>query len=78
MNDNDDFTKRLQKDIKAKKTRDIILNKIKDNPEIINTLSDERLEQLISMQKERINELDIEINDLKRKLGNIDSNTNLN
>ena len=76
MNDNDDFTKRLQKDIKAKKTRDIILNKIKDNPEIINTLSDERLEQLISMQKERINELDIEINDLKRKLGNMDSNTN--
>ena len=78
MNNNDDFTKRLQKDIKAKKTRDIILNKIKDNPEIINTLSDERLEQLISMQKERINELDIEINDLKRKLGNMDSNTNLN
>lgn len=76
MNNNDDFTKRLQKDIKAKKTRDIILNKIKDNPEIINTLSDERLEQLISMQKERINELDIEINDLKRKLGNMDSNTN--
>lgn len=75
MDNNNDFTKRLQKEVKAKQTRDIILNKIKENPEIINTLSDERLDQLISMQRERIQELDIEIDTLKRKLGKLDTDS---
>lgn len=63
---NDDFTKRLQKDIKEKKIMDSILQKVRNNPEILDTLSEERLEQLITLQNKKIRELDIEIN---RKIG---------
>ena len=66
---NNDFTNRLQKEIKEKKIMDSILDKVKNNPEIIDSLSDERLEQLISLQEKKIEELDIEIDMMRRKLG---------
>ncbi len=66
---NDDFTKRLQKDIKEKKIMDSILQKVRNNPEILDTLSEERLEQLITLQNKKIRELDIEINEINRKIG---------
>ena len=75
---NNDFTNRLQKDIKAKKTRDEIIKRIEDNPEIIDTLSLERLNQLISMQDELIHELDVEIDMMKRKIKNLNSSSNSN
>ena len=66
---NDDFTKRLQKEIKKKKIMDSILQKVRNNPEILDTLSEERLEQLITLQNKKIRELDIEINEINRKIG---------
>ncbi len=67
--DNNDFTNRLQKDIKEKQIMDSILQKVRNNPEIIDTLSDERLEQLITLQNKKLRELDIEIEEMKRKIG---------
>jgi len=67
---NDGFTKRLQKDVKEKKIMDSIIQKVRNNPDILNTLSEERLEQLITLQNKKLRELDIEINEIKRKNGN--------
>ena len=67
--DNNDFTNRLQKDIKEKQIMDSILQKVRNNLEIIDTLSDERLEQLITLQNKKLRELDIEIEEMKRKIG---------
>ncbi len=67
--ENNDFTSRLQKEIKEKQIMDSILQKVRNNPEIIDTLSDERLEQLITLQNKKLRELDIEIEEMKRKIG---------
>lgn len=65
MKEYNNFVNNLQKDFKQDKAMRNILNKIDSNPDLIYSLSNERLKQLIQIQRKDIDELKLKINMFK-------------
>lgn len=65
MKEYNNFVNNLQKNFNQDKAMRNILNKIDSNPDLIYSLSNERLKQLIQIQKKDIDELKLKINMFK-------------
>ena len=68
------FKTDLQREIKENSTKDDIISKIEENPDIIYELSNERLDQLLELYDEKILKLDNDILQLSSQLKRLQQN----
>ena len=65
------FKETIQEDVQEVENRTSIIDEIEKNPDIIHTLSNEKLKELIKLYDEEIAKVDKEIQELKKQTNNV-------